>query len=246
MNGRYGSIAKLAVYAYDALRRIGTTTDAVGTTVRSYGDWNLTVADPNGKQKKYLEDAFGSLSQVVEIDGANTATTTYAWNANNKLATTTDALGNIRNFVYNGVGWLIDADDLHAPTDTTFGQWHYAYNANGQFASITDPKGQVINYGYDDQGRVTSEDDAGTASLDVSYSYDTCANGVGRLCTAKTLGQSTNSTTTYAYDPLGRTVEEVRTIGTSVFSTKYDHDPFGNPLFITYPDNAQVKHEYNA
>ena len=106
-------------YAYDALGRATTTATAVGTTTHAYDDWTTTITDPNGNIKKLTNDAYSRLATVVEKNGATYATTTYAWNANDTLATTTDADGNVRNFTYDGRGLRLTAQDLH---DT--GGWH--------------------------------------------------------------------------------------------------------------------------
>ena len=87
-------------YAYDALRRATTTATAVGTTTHAYDDWTSTITDPNGNIKKLTNDAYSRLATVVERNDTTYATTTYAWNANDTLATTTDADGNVRYFAY--------------------------------------------------------------------------------------------------------------------------------------------------
>jgi YD repeat-containing protein len=85
-------------YAYDPLGRVLSAATAVGTTTTAYDDWTTTITDPNGNMKKLTNDAYSRLATVVENDGATIGTTTYAWYANDTLATTTDAEGNVRNF----------------------------------------------------------------------------------------------------------------------------------------------------
>src|SRR5262249_55437671 len=85
--------------AYDALQRVISENNAVGTKTNSYSKWTTTATDQNGHVKKYWKDAFENLANVVEyVSDTSIGTTTYAYDSQNNLATTTDALGNIRRF----------------------------------------------------------------------------------------------------------------------------------------------------
>jgi YD repeat-containing protein len=58
----------------------------------------------NGNSKKAGRDAYGRLVTVLENNSGTYGTTTYAWNPNDTLATTTDADGSVRAFTYDGRG----------------------------------------------------------------------------------------------------------------------------------------------
>src|SRR5215471_1816159 len=149
-------------YTYDGLQRMTKTANAVGNTTNTYYQWKTTTVDPNGNSKDTLVDAFGNLVNVVE-HASSLATTTYAYDALNNLSTTTDALGNVRHFTYDGLSRRLTAQDLHATTDTTFGTTTYSYDAQGNLTSQTDPKGQVVNRTYDALNRMLTEDYTGAA-----------------------------------------------------------------------------------
>ena len=83
--------ALFTTYTYDALGRLTAASTVVGTTSNAYDNWVTAVTDPKGNVKKLQNDAFGRLVGVVEDNNGTLATTTYAWNANETLATTTDA-----------------------------------------------------------------------------------------------------------------------------------------------------------
>jgi YD repeat-containing protein len=191
--------ALFAVYGYDPLGRITTVANAVGTTTSVYDDWETAVTDPNGNIKKLQNDAFGRLAAVVENDRGTYATTTYAWNANDTMATTTDAEGNVRHFTYDGRGLRLTAEDLHAPADASYGTWTYTYDDVGNLTSQLDPKSQTINFTYDALNRVLTEDYTGQAGTEVEYAYGSCTEGIGRLCIAT----STGAVTSFAYNALG-------------------------------------------
>jgi YD repeat-containing protein len=151
-------------YTYDALRRALTTINAVGSLANVYGKWVVTTTDPNGHIKDYWSDAFGNLLNVVEhVSASSIATTTYSYDSQNNLATTTDASGNVRAFAYDGLGRRTSAQDLHAVGDATFGTWSYTYDDAGNITSQTDPKSQVVNRTYDSLNRMLTEDYTGQA-----------------------------------------------------------------------------------
>lgn len=229
-------------FTYDALGRIKTIANVVGTTTNTYDDWKLTVTDANDKSKDLYKDAQGNLVQVDEHNSGDTYSTYYEWNPLGNLTKITDALGNIRNFTYDKLGRRLTAEDLHFSGDSNFSTWNYAYDDAGNMTYVVDGKNQTINYAYDDLNRPLSEDFDGQKDMEVSYSYDSCVNGIGRLCFATT----TSSASSYVYDPLGRTVSETKNISGNQYQTTYEYDRQGNQTIITTPDGAQTKYDYNS
>lgn len=235
--------ALYTIYNYDPLWRVFKVTTAVGSTTYTYKPWQTTVVDPRSTPKLLMYDAYKNLSAVVEYNATSTGTTTYAYDVNNNLLSVTDAQGNTRNFTYDGLGRRTSAQDLHAPSDITFGTWAYAYDA-ANLRQVTDPRGQVINYTYDALNRPLTEDYTGAPGVEVSNTYDSCAKGVGQLCIAS----STSAYVTYTYNSLGlRASETSKIIGTTTaFTTSYLYDQLGNQTYITYPDNSKVQYTYNS
>jgi len=233
----------LTTFTYDPLSRVTAVANSVGTTTTAYDDWRVTVTDANGNPKALSNDAYGNLVEVLEYNGTTTATTTYEYNGNHKLTKITDALGNVRNFTYDGLGRRLTAEDLHDAADGTYGTWTYVYDAAGNIASTTDPKGQQVDYAYDGLNRVTSEDYAGSAGTEITYLYDFCTYGKGRLCAASTSVVHTSM----VYNALGLASAEGRRIGgTAYASTTFDYDRQGNAATITYPDGREVAYGYDA
>ncbi len=228
-------------YTYDALGRAIKVANAVGSTTNAYLNWKVTTTDADGKIKDAVKDAFGNLSTVVEHISTTTATTTYAWNGNNKLLSITDALSNVRNFTYDGLGRQLTAQDLHAPADGTFGTWTYVYDDTNNLTQQVDPKSQTVNFTYDSLSRPLTEDYTGSAGTEVTYAYDACSNGKTKLCAATTTDAVTNLT----YNANGGVASEKKTIDNVAYTTAYNYDRLGNITDVTYPDTSAVKYGYD-
>ncbi len=190
------------VYRYDPAGRVKTLADVLGTTTNTYNDWTLTVTDPLSNKKDLIKDAYGNLANVVEyVTAGSPATTTYTWNLLGKLTKLTDASSNVRNFTYDTLGRLLSSEDLHASVDSTFGSTSRQYDDASNLIEFYSPNGIGTTYTYDALNRVKSEDSTSTANVvDVSYTYDACTNGKGRLCQAQAQNRAT---TTYTYNPIG-------------------------------------------
>lgn len=232
--------ALFASLSYDPLYRVASTTDAVGTTSNVYDDWKVTTTDANGKIKSLHKDAFDRLVRVDENNNSETYVTEYEYNGRGDLVKITDALDNEREFSYDGLGRRLEAEDLHAPGDSTFGVWQYEYDDAGNLTSRTDANGQVVNYVYDALNRVVTETPVGVSG-GVTYIYDGCRKGVGRLCNVNngTVAQ------TNEYNVLGQVTQETKVIGGQTFVSEYVYDRQGNILILKNPDNSEVKYDYN-
>ncbi|MFA5933696.1 MAG: FG-GAP-like repeat-containing protein [Candidatus Paceibacterota bacterium] len=228
---------------YDLLQRVLTATNASGTTSNIYDGWKVSITDAKGNVKNFYKDAYGNLIKVEEKNGTSTYTTLYEWNLNQKLTKITDALGNIRNFTYDALGQRLTAEDLHTPTDTTFGTWTYTYDDAGNITQTTNPRGQIITSTYDDLNRILTESVTGAPLVGAIYVYDVCLNGIGKLCNALVKEGSTN--TAYAYDSRGGVALETKTISAIAYPTSYTYNHQNNILSITTPDLAVTQYTYN-
>jgi RHS repeat-associated protein len=229
-------------YAYDPLQRPLTITNAVGSTSNTYANWKTTVTDPRGKNKDQYADAQGNLVQVDEHNATSTYSTYYEYDGLKNLTKITDALGNVRNFTYDGLSRRLTAEDLHAVGDATYGTWAYTYDDAGNLTQTLDPKSQTVNYAYDDTNRATSEDFTGQGGTEYVYVYDSCTQGIGRLCVTS----STDAVVSKTYNRLGQLAQESKTISSSTYATSYTYDRQGNQLTITNPDGSVTTYTYNS
>jgi RHS repeat-associated protein len=228
-------------YTYDPLDRVKTESNSLGTITHNYSGFSESVIDQNGKQKTYTKDAFGNLVQVVERLDGNDYSSFYEYNRLGKLIKITDPLGNIRNFIYDGLGLIKNSEDLHSTSDQTFGVYNYDYDSNGNLIQKNTPNGKIVNYSYNELNQKLSEDDTSTPDVDILYSYNSCQNGKEKLCST-TRGSVSSQ---YRYDYNGGVLSEVKNIDDQSFETKFLYDRYGNNKEITYPDLASILYTYD-
>jgi len=232
-------------YTYDTLLRVITITNALGSTVYNYDQWQTTVTDPQNKRQDFSNDAYGNLIQVNEYNGAEVYQTRYDYDSLGNLLKITDALNNVRNFTYDKLGNRLSAEDLHAASETDFGRWYYAYDFNGNLISRTDPKNQIVNWTYDQLNRVLTEDFTGQDGIEIQYIYDQNPQGIGRLSEVET----PDIISRYQYDVLGLLIKETRKIkelfrGFDI-DTIFSYDRQGNLKRLTYPGGVWIDYYYN-
>lgn len=230
-------------HEYDPLGRIHQMSNIIGDTRYEYDQWKTTITNQNDVPKDLHKDAFNRLIQVDEHNATSTYSTLYEWDLNDKLVGMEDALGNVRSFGYDNLGHRLTATDLHATGDGTYGTWYYEYDEAGNMINLVDPNGDIITYEYDELNRIASEDsDTNGTGLDVEYTYDTCVNGIGKLCTVE---NSQNITTDYHYFENGLLQEEARDIDGKAYSVTFSYDRQGNILTVEYVDKSITQYSYN-
>ena len=194
-----GLLARSRTRVYDALNRlkqdIGATTPA--TQISQYGYDNqgngTTTADP---LSRVTTNAFDALNRLVQVTDPNTPTagiTQYDYDVQDNLTKVVDpkfspqgASAPATTYTYNGFNELIS----QSSPDT--GVTSYTYDAAGNMLTKADARDKVAKYVYDNINRVTqikyypttANANANTSADEtVTYTYDTCTNGKGRLCT---------------------------------------------------------------
>ncbi len=103
----------------------------------------------------------------------------------------------------------------------------------------------MFTVNYDARNRPAFADAPGSAH-DIQYTYDSCANGVEKLCR---LARGAN-TTQYAYNGVGDVLsigQDVQTVTAFVgASLGIRYDAAGRMQTITYPGNTRVSYGYDA
>ncbi len=241
-------------YAYDALNRPVSVTDAEGNTTRYAYDamGNLTKAtDPAGNETSYTYNETGEMTGKTDPDGSTTA---YTYNLLGQVETVTDPRGNTTTYEYAPGGRLLKTT---YPGGTSLS---YAYDADGRVKSRQHSNGYTLAYAYDSLGRITQV--ISSRGQKKTYAYDvmgnvtaaTDANGNTTRYTYTMSGKLAavtdpmGNTTEYSYDPMdnltavrqkGRDGEEDRT-------TVYERDPFGRVLCTRDAMGREEHFRYDA
>jgi RHS repeat-associated protein len=210
---------------FDAHNRIDTISRGGIIEDFDYNPDGTLAAQSNGNldTTTYSYDAF---KRLTSSDRAGLATTQFAYDTHGNRISVTDPENHQTRYWYDDLGNLVRQES----PDTGVTDW--SYNPAGQVISATDAMGQVTVYTYDASGRMTGIDRAGS-EYDVSYSFDGCSNGLGRLC-AVTAGWG--HTTQYGWNAIGELVTQTTNEGQVEFT-------YGPGLLLTsieYPSGRTV------
>jgi len=170
--------------------------------------------------------------QISLVDAVG-GVTTYAYDKNSRLTTTTDPLSHITQTSYDGNGNAVTKTDAKGYVTT------YVYDAFNRLTQVKDPDGNVLfTYAYDKNDNMLTQTDRANTVTTMAYNVRnlmttrTVTGGTAEKWTYRADGLVATGTdrkgqvTTYTYDIHGRLLNKV--IGTSTISYTYDND--GNEL----------------
>ena len=240
-----------ATSTYDTFNRISQSKGATNqTTTITYNDEDVveSVTDPLIHATTRTLD---NLYRPTTITDALSNDADITYGPSDEVLTATDQRGVQTQYAYNGFG------DITGVISPDRGTWAFGYNAYGQKTTTTDPRGVVATATYDILGRPTQVvfDDAGVAGFPAgfvagdqtrTYAYDSCTNGIGRLCALT----DETGVTGFSYDDWGRVVGKswVGASGTPAagitLSTGYSYDSAGRLDAVTYPSGKSVAIAY--
>ena len=240
INDPNGTLVRTVETAYNARNHLDTlnatgsvttlTTDAVG---------NLRdVIDPNNNADGTLDstsrthDPLNRLRETIDLLAGVTG---YDYDVNDRLTRVQAPNGATTDYVYDDFGNLLQE------TSPDRGTIVYTNDAAGNVTTTTDARGIEAVYTYDALNRRTRVGPAGTEQA-ITYAYDSCAHGTGRLCQI----QDASGTTQYAYDAFGDIVEQNRTMQGVTYTTQYTYDAANRVTSITYPDGRVIGYVRDA
>lgn len=226
----------------------GASTSGNVTAYSDFDELSRLVArrGNNGQNFRLGYDLSGNLKSSKDSLGR---TQTLTLDGQNRVATIVDAKGNassmgydasgritsvvapnlsITQYFYDGFGqlWRVESSDA--------GITNFTYDQYGRRSNQTRPNGVVITYGYDALGRMTS---ASTTAETKTFTYDSCANGMGRLCSFLDAAGSTS----YTYNKVGKIGSQTNSVagfsGSDV--TQFSYDSSDRLRGIVFPDGNQ-------
>ncbi|MEW5801617.1 MAG: Ig-like domain-containing protein [bacterium] len=146
-------------YTYDTKGNLTRKVDAAGT--------------PSERVTTYAYDQDGQIITATIEGDANTesATSNMTYDSNGNLASVTDAMGNVVEFLdYDNMG------NFHRMRDPRGYIWHYNYDGMGRLKSITDPLNNTTAFEYDGANNQTAVINASLKRF--GFEYDNHNNRV--------------------------------------------------------------------
>lgn len=242
-------------YVYDAADQLV----AVETQSASY--------DRASERQTMTYDLDGRRISVVDprgnIDGADPGdfTTTFAYNADGQLTTTTDALGNISSTAYDALGRPTTVTDPAGGTvtkvydpagnvvtaiDQMNAETHFTYDLASNLTAVTNALGNTTQYTYDLSGNLLTQTDPLARTTAAAYDSagrlvsSTAPSGVTTSFGYDTAGRKSSITysdtspaVAYTYSPAGRLLTATRADdGIAATSTTYGYDGLGRTVTV--------------
>ncbi|HHJ16880.1 MAG TPA: hypothetical protein ENJ80_09305 [Gammaproteobacteria bacterium] len=233
------TLRKQLSQTFDIYNRLDTTAQANETTNPDFApDGTLDLqTDGRGSTTDYSYDALKRLTRVVQdMNGtgpeANT-TTAYGYDVQDRLTSVIDPNNGNTTYTYDDLGNLI------SQTSPDTGTTGFRYDAAGNLIRKTDALGQTFIYSYDALNRLINLDAPGSDD-DITYSYDNCQNGTGRLCSV-TYGNGTlpaGNRIHYRYNAFGDVLQHQGLL--------YGYDAQGRIQTLDYPSGARLSYRYDS
>lgn len=239
-----GATYSVTQYSYDALGRIDCSVQRMNPS--AYGSLpasacTLSAESGFGPDRitKTLYDELGRVKKVQTAYGTPVQADEMAvtFTANGKVATLTDARGNLTTYAYDGHDRLKKTSYPSKTTTGTSSTTDYeqvnTYDANGNILALRLRDGQVINLSYDNLNRLTFKNLPGSEP-DVTYAYDL----LGRMTSASQSGNALS----FTYDALGRNLTQGGPLGT----LSYQYDAAGRRTRATWADGFYVNYDHDT
>lgn len=210
----------------------------------------------------YAYDANGNLTGTTRYTESDSHSSSYGYDALNRLSQITDALNGVTDFAYDAQDQLTQVTDpkrlstaygvdglgqLKQTVSPDTGVATQTYDSAGNVKTSTNARGHTTTYTYDALNRVSKivyHDGA-----QVVFGYDEVAGGnfgIGRLTSVT----DSSGSTTYRYDQHGRLLRKTQTFsftptGTALV-TAYAYDSYGRLASQTTPSGAVIGYRYNC
>ena len=231
--------ASQETYSYTATGTLATAVNSQGIVTYSYdvSDRLVYLENPDGSAISYTYDAAGNRATVTTRLSAVAVprTSSYDYDAMNRLAMVIDADANTTTYSYDAIGNLASKSHpngvttdfsydtlnrlvlmIHSRGALELERFQYQVNAVGDRTRVVQSDGSVVEYSYDNLRRLIGEvhkDIFAVTEFELAYSYDAVGNRTSTL-------DMDGSLITYQYDNADKLL--------SAGSETYTYDANGN------------------
>ncbi len=233
-----GTLTRTLSHTYNSLNRliesIGGANQNTTYTYDDNGNRTSMTTDPTGLSQE-TQQAFDALNRLTSSTDANQGITDFTYDARDNLTSLTDPRGLTTTFNYD------ELDNLVLKDSPDTGLTTFSYDSAWNPINQTDARGITTSFTYDALNRLTSIDYPDN-SQDVTLTYDSCTNGIGQLC-VMTDG---SGTTTLSYDATGNRNTQTSSIDGITQTVSYAYNEADQLIQITYPSGRTVDYVRNA
>lgn len=234
MSDSDGTLAKYIERTYDAVNRV-TAINRAGAITRLIWDRVDNLVTETSPRDHNTVQNYDVLNRQVRTTYTNGSVVTYGYDSNSFLTQVVSPNNAVTQYLNDDLGNRL------RETSADRGTLDYTFDNAGNIRSVTDVRGVTVAYTYDAINRVTRVDYPGTAE-DITYGYDTCSYGLGRLCTV----QDASGSTAFGYDAFGNVLQVQRTELGTTHTTEYTYDAANRIASITYPGGRVVMYQRDS
>ncbi|WP_285577705.1 hypothetical protein [Geothrix limicola] len=229
-------------YQYDNQGRVGTVTDPNGEVVHYYYEGPKKRVVHGGIETQFIYDGLGQLAGVTDALGQGTS---YYYDQAGRVTKVTQAGTSgtqVRNWAYNGMGWLYQLTQPESGTTT-----YSDFTIHGK-AQTTDYNGRSVTTNYDSLGRATSIISAdGTVNFGLAYDELGHGSSNGKLTTATEMIRGVTRSLHYRglngrLSDLNYTIDGLPPFTQGI---GYDANNYGFIASRTYPDGSTQSFTYD-
>jgi YD repeat-containing protein len=228
---------KTGTAQYDNKNRLYKVIGSLNQTTTFTYDPNSNIKQITDGRNHNINKTYDALNRLATYTAQDGGQTTLTYDAQDNLTNVNDPKNLNTGYVYDGFNNFISQTSPDTGTTT------YSYDLNRNITGKTDAKGQVSTYSYDSINRLTNVAYTGYANEAVSLTYDSCTNGIGKICSIV----DKTGTIHYSYDVNGRLAskEFINPGATVDLTTGYAYNTAGQMTNVTYPSGMIVNYTYN-
>jgi RHS repeat-associated protein/uncharacterized repeat protein (TIGR02543 family) len=208
------------------------------TTYQYDANGNLTrIIDPLGRVRQYQYDALNQPTRQLEphpsLIGNTLGQTDTAYDSLGQIKSITDPRNLTTTYTTDSLG------NLSQQTSPDTGTTTADHDPAGNVVTRTDARNKTASYSYDSLNRITqiAYDDQ-----TVAYTWDSCANGIGRLCSLS----NNNSNLSYSYDSHGRLTNKTQSQSAAAtpLTVSHTYNTAGQRISSTSPGGQTIDYQW--
>nr|NJM04539.1 RHS repeat protein [Desulfobacula sp.] len=192
-----------------------------------------------GKASTHATHAYDAADRLISTTDIDGHVTTYEYDAGGNLIRTTDPNGHITRYEYDAM------NRRTAVIDANGNRTQSVYDLGGRLVKIIDANGHAVRFEYDALGRRTRE--ITPLGFETLYQYDPNGNLIRTIDANAAAGlqpkNSRNATVYNEYDAFNRVI---RTLDALNGETRYTYDLLGNMTSITDAKGQTTRFVYDG